>query len=66
MFLVGVLGPVRVWAWMVRRLTRWAKATQQQAGLGGQTSGRWPLCYLGGDHLPDGQTWPDRGSKAQS
>ena len=66
MFLEGVLGPGWVWTWMVRRLTRWAKATQRQAGLGGQTPGRWPLCYLGSDHLSDCQTRPDSGSKTQS
>lgn len=63
MFLEGVLGPVRVWTWMLRRLTRWAEASQRQAGRGGQTPGRWPLCSLGSDHLPDCQTRPDSGSK---
>ena len=62
----GVLGPVWVWAWLVRRLTRWAKATQRQAGLRGQTPGRWPLCSLGSDYLPDGQMQPDSWSKPQS
>ena len=41
--------------WKIQK-ARWAKATQRQAGLGGQTPGRWPLCYLGSDHLPDCQT----------
>lgn len=64
MFLVGVLELAGL-GWMVRGLTRWAKATQRQAGLEARPLG-------GGPSLPLASTsqtvraWPDRGSKARS